>query len=83
MKYKRKPMPVDAVLWDGSEGAREELEKMLGGPSQIHEKGVVSVAGMIIPFGIWVVKKPDDKVMAYTPKDFETRFEPVEADVSA
>ncbi len=82
MKYKRKPVEVDAVLWDGSEGAREELEKMFGGPSKIAEKGFISVGGTVIPFGVYVVLKPNGSVQAYTPLDFNARFEPVEVDVT-
>ena len=79
MQYRRKPVEVEAVLWDGSEGAQEELEKLFHGPSKRVENGVIAVAGMLIPFGLWIVRKPNGKVQAYQPQDFEARFEPVAA----
>lgn len=83
MRYKRRPVEVDAVLWNGSEGAREELEKMLGGPSLIGEKGLISIAGVTIPFGLWIIRTASGSVRAYPPKEFEARFEPVAAGVDA
>lgn len=77
MKYKRKPVEVDAILWDGSEGAREELEKIFGGPSKISDKGVISIAGDILPFGVWLVLKPNGSMQAYAPNNFHARYEPV------
>ena len=81
MKYLRRPVEVDAILWDGSEGAREEFEKVFGGPTKQVDKGMLLVVGMFIPFGVWVVKMPDGVVRAYKPEDFRAKYmEPVEAD---
>lgn len=83
MKYLRRPVEVDAVLWDGSEGAREALESILGGPSKQMEKGLLLVAGMMVAFGTWVVKMPDGVVRGYQPKDFEAKYMlPVEAEAN-
>jgi len=76
MDFVRRPVPVKAALWDGSEGAQEELEKILGGPSKRVDKGVIAIAGMLIPFGLWIVKKQNGSVQAYTSYDFEARFMP-------
>ena len=82
VNYRRKPVDVDAVLWDGSEGAQEGLERILGGPVKRLEQGAVAVAGVIIPHGIWVVRLPHT-VRYYKPKDFEAKYEVVPAETEA
>lgn len=81
MRYKRRPVEVEAILWDGSEGAREELEKIFGGPSKISDKGVIAFAGAVVPFGLWIVLKPNGGMQAYSPNDFHARYEPIEVGV--
>lgn len=74
MKYLRRPVEVDAIFWDGSEGAREEFEKLFSSPTKQMEKGILLVAGMMVPFGVWIVKMPEGPIRAYPPKDFEAKY---------
>jgi hypothetical protein len=77
MKYKRKPTEVDAVLWDGSEKAQDEIKELVGGPVLKDSSGRLAAAGASIPFGVWVVRKADGRLDLLQPNKFEERYEPV------
>lgn len=79
MKYVKKPIPVEALRWEGDE---EEMEKFLGS-KLIHtwQGGIVinTLEGrMICPFGSYVIRGPFGEYYPCRKEVFEETYQLVE-----
>ena len=82
MKFRKKPVVIEAVLWDGTNGALEKIADLaLDGGRRVSLIGnkleIPTLEGvMTADFGDWVIQGVSKEVYPCKPDIFEMTYEP-------
>jgi hypothetical protein len=82
MKFRKKPVVIEAVLWDGTNGALEKIADLaLDGGRRVALIGnkleIPTLEGvMTADFGDWVIQGVSKEVYPCKPDIFEMTYEP-------
>jgi hypothetical protein len=85
MKFRKKPVVIEAIQWDGSAKAQIQIEEWVG--DGIQADFTKPGTPIIIPtlegdhqgkLGDWIIKGVKDEVYPCKPDIFEQTYEPVE-----
>jgi hypothetical protein len=82
MKFRKKPVVIEAVLWDGTNGALEKIADLaLDGGRRVALIGgkleIPTLEGvMTADFGDWVIQGVSKEVYPCKPEIFEMTYEP-------
>jgi len=83
MKYRKKPIVIEALLWDGTQRARDELKEFCGLKSYefsgFGEFLIKTLEGtMRADIGDWIIKGVKGEFYPCKPDIFEATYEKVE-----
>ena len=76
MRYRRRPLEVEASQWNGRKEGPHDLGVMPYGNLGILE--VSDAYSMVVSPGDWVVRPDDGRVLLVKPDDFEREYEEAE-----
>lgn len=90
MKYRSRPTEVEAWCWDGTQEAKEQIDRVLSGhraqygffanadgtPGRYHVRTHDGQMSLLLP-GDHLVLQEDGSLLTATPSEFASRWEPV------
>ena len=82
MKYRKKPVTIDAVLWDGKIATLAIIEEWAGielpFANTAFSLSIPTLAGtMLSPVGDWIIRDAEGEIYPCKPDIFELTYEPV------
>lgn len=83
MKYRKKPIVIDAVLWEGSVKAEQAIRKLAEGAGSVffyqnQTIGIDTLEGtMLASLGDWIIRGIKGEIYPCKPDIFEATYEDV------
>ena len=83
MRFRKKPVVVEAVRWDGRDATFTEIEKMAPGAKRLHRLGavmsVITLEGtMSASLGDWIIRGVKGEIYPCKPDIFAATYEPAD-----
>lgn len=84
MKFRQKPVVIEAIQYDGSEYSRQQIFNMSAGAIDVStdSEGKMTIASlegrMLASIGDWIIKGVNGEFYPCKPDIFEKTYEPAE-----